>query len=526
MRNYYQILGVMPSASLEEIKERYRFLAKAYHPDRFTSEKEKTQASKEMQLINEAYAVLSNPDQRAIYDRKIGVANPEYAESKQQTADSENADEKLKYIASLVEKWNVFVSSLPQNPKRMELTQSVRDSLIDLSRVLRKMFPNYSHTIGDDQINKSITFIVVASIALGAESSGDNFEKKYRQEDLEAHIAVAGLAHWFALMEKAAGHSVVENLYGRMMALVYALIKTSFEDGFKFAKERNQKNFYQQSQANHLRQDYCQSCYRYTCTVHTSFSKNIGMLIARSYQKIDGNLCNECIERYFWSFTMKTALFGWWGLISMIVSPFIILLNIINYLIAIFSLGYKASLVPIKWGWKFVALFVLVILSIGFFPALAPRDYNSVLSYSKNSPTQTSTRSSIIKTSYPTYTSLPTYPTQTLKPSIISTSSPVSSRPLGVPDNCKKWSEIITSFEGKRLCVYGQIQSVYWGDDGRFFIRFSKNNNDAFRFVVVYGYYEVQANECVYATGVIRKYGKMPYIELGDKDILYVYRCN
>lgn len=74
------------------------------------------------------------------------------------------------------------------------------------------------------------------------------------------------------------------------------------------------------------------------------------------------------------------------------------------------------------------------------------------------------------------------------------------------------------------MCVYGDIYSVYWGEDGRFFIRFSPKDNNAFRFVVVYGYYDVQAGECVYATGVVKKYGKMPYIQLGERDFLYI--CN
>lgn len=36
IRHYFQILGLKPGASLEEIKKAYRSLAKLWHPDRFS----------------------------------------------------------------------------------------------------------------------------------------------------------------------------------------------------------------------------------------------------------------------------------------------------------------------------------------------------------------------------------------------------------------------------------------------------------------------------------------------------------
>lgn len=529
MRNYYQIIGVSPSASIEEIKERYRFLVKAYHPDRFTTEKEKTQASKEMQLINEAYSVLSDPEKRIIYDKKIGVSRDENFEHGQEDA-SEKLDERSKYVVSLINKWDIFNLNLPYNPKRVQLIQDLRLSLSDLSHLLETIFPTSSNMIGEKQGNKSIAFIVAASFALGAESSKNGLEKGFRQHDLEVHLAMVGLANWFSLIEKASDNLTLENKARRTMEIAYLLIKTCVSDGYRWVLEENPKNVYEQDNRSNNR-NYCHSCYRFTKVIHTSFRKNIGMLIARSYQKVEGNLCNECIERFFWSFTMKTVLFGWWGIISMIVSPFIIFLNVINYVNSIFSLGYKRTLISIKWGWKTVAVVLFFVLIVGFFPSITNGNYYKVSSYSQTNPTQTTkpsspTQPSLKEKPNPTYTPLLIRPTITLRPISTSTLYSINTRPFGVPENCKKWSEVTTSLEGRRTCVYGQIQSVYWGDDGRFFIRFSKNNNDAFRFVVVYRYYEVKANECVYATGVVKKYGKMPYIELGDRDILYVYECN
>lgn len=75
-RDYYQILGVDPSASQEEIREAYRFRAFALHPDRFSQadERVRRRAEEELKAINEAYSVLGDPLKRAEYDRRLARA--------------------------------------------------------------------------------------------------------------------------------------------------------------------------------------------------------------------------------------------------------------------------------------------------------------------------------------------------------------------------------------------------------------------------------------------------------------------
>ncbi|HEX7152566.1 MAG TPA: J domain-containing protein [Thermoanaerobaculia bacterium] len=65
-KDYYELLGVTKSASDDEIKKAYRNLAKKYHPDKNKGNKEAESKFKE---ISEAYAVLSDKDKRAQYDR-------------------------------------------------------------------------------------------------------------------------------------------------------------------------------------------------------------------------------------------------------------------------------------------------------------------------------------------------------------------------------------------------------------------------------------------------------------------------
>ena len=65
-RDYYEVLGVIKSASPEEIKKAYRKLALKYHPDRNKDDKTAEAKFKE---AGEAYHVLSNKERRTNYDQ-------------------------------------------------------------------------------------------------------------------------------------------------------------------------------------------------------------------------------------------------------------------------------------------------------------------------------------------------------------------------------------------------------------------------------------------------------------------------
>ena len=65
-RDYYEVLGVSKSADADAIKKAYRKLAKKYHPD---VNKDDPTAQQRFQEITEAYGVLSDPKQKALYDK-------------------------------------------------------------------------------------------------------------------------------------------------------------------------------------------------------------------------------------------------------------------------------------------------------------------------------------------------------------------------------------------------------------------------------------------------------------------------
>src|SRR5260370_37060837 len=65
-KDYYDVLGVPRTATEDEIRAEYRKLARKHHPDVNPGNKSAEDKFKE---INEAYEVLSDPEQRKRYDQ-------------------------------------------------------------------------------------------------------------------------------------------------------------------------------------------------------------------------------------------------------------------------------------------------------------------------------------------------------------------------------------------------------------------------------------------------------------------------
>jgi curved DNA-binding protein CbpA len=65
--NYYEVLGVARDATIAEIRDRFRVLAREQHPDRFSDDR-KAQAEAAFQELTEAVNVLTNPERRKAHD--------------------------------------------------------------------------------------------------------------------------------------------------------------------------------------------------------------------------------------------------------------------------------------------------------------------------------------------------------------------------------------------------------------------------------------------------------------------------
>jgi curved DNA-binding protein CbpA len=76
MSDFYELLGVAPSASAAEIRRAYALLARQKHPDRFSDPAEKRRAEIALQDITTAFNTLLNPRSRQEYDARRHQPTP------------------------------------------------------------------------------------------------------------------------------------------------------------------------------------------------------------------------------------------------------------------------------------------------------------------------------------------------------------------------------------------------------------------------------------------------------------------
>ena len=86
-KNYYDLLGVLPSASMTELKRSFREKAKSYHPDLNPDE----EAQETFRDIQEAYHTLRDPVERTFYDRGLGIKS-NWVDEAQRDSERKRAD--------------------------------------------------------------------------------------------------------------------------------------------------------------------------------------------------------------------------------------------------------------------------------------------------------------------------------------------------------------------------------------------------------------------------------------------------
>ena len=82
----------------------------------------------------------------------------------------------------------------------------------------------------------------------------------------------------------------------------------------------------------------CQRCGQMRQVKYVAFHRNVGMLVQRQTHSIKANLCRSCLHNSFWEYTYKNLLFGWWGMISVVVTPIYFLMNLGVYMAALYKL--------------------------------------------------------------------------------------------------------------------------------------------------------------------------------------------
>lgn len=118
MKNYYEDLGLTPTATNEEIKTAYRKLSLKFHPDKNDGDKYFEELSKK---INVAYETLGDKNKRKIYDDSLGYnsnnntkasSTNSYSEPPRNNTNSNNEQELLRKLRSLTPEYLSAKSNL------------------------------------------------------------------------------------------------------------------------------------------------------------------------------------------------------------------------------------------------------------------------------------------------------------------------------------------------------------------------------------------------------------------------------
>ena len=129
MSNYYEILGVERTATLQEIKKAYKKLAKKWHPD--LNRDNLKQAEEKMKDINVAYGILSDEVARIDYNKKLdrdSTNSTSKTKSKQKSTQKQaekNSNSTTSSYSANINFENVndhFASFFGFNPKTHEIT--------------------------------------------------------------------------------------------------------------------------------------------------------------------------------------------------------------------------------------------------------------------------------------------------------------------------------------------------------------------------------------------------------------------
>ncbi|MGL5123726.1 MAG: DnaJ domain-containing protein [Fusobacteriaceae bacterium] len=98
MKNLYEILESDKNINRENLKKKYRELAKKYHPDKYmgSSERERKEAEKKFMEINDAYITLSDEMKRREYDKLLSkCSDKNMGNRRKEASDSDNIYEKF-----------------------------------------------------------------------------------------------------------------------------------------------------------------------------------------------------------------------------------------------------------------------------------------------------------------------------------------------------------------------------------------------------------------------------------------------
>lgn len=132
MKNYYSVLGVLPTTELAVIRAAYRALCQIYHPDKYSGDKDYAEAlTKE---LNEAWSVLADAEKRRKYDKELSGAGSRFAD----TSGSEHVQQPFR---------ETLIESFPELQTIAEYYFDIWDLIERLQKVSRQLAAGFVATL-------------------------------------------------------------------------------------------------------------------------------------------------------------------------------------------------------------------------------------------------------------------------------------------------------------------------------------------------------------------------------------------
>lgn len=138
VHTHYDNLKVARDAPPEVIRAAYKTLCQKYHPDR---NKDSAEAIRVIQIINTAYAVLSDPVKRREHDEWIARAEapPESKSSHSPSNDSARSQRQHRHGHRSRRRSSLDTSYLGQRPSH-QLARAIHRALVSLEQFTKKLF--------------------------------------------------------------------------------------------------------------------------------------------------------------------------------------------------------------------------------------------------------------------------------------------------------------------------------------------------------------------------------------------------
>lgn len=77
----------------------------------------------------------------------------------------------------------------------------------------------------------------------------------------------------------------------------------------------------------------CQSCGAHAPTREVRFHRHIGLVLVFLHSRVGGQLCRRCLDSAFWSTFGVTLVAGWWGLLSLFATLFVLPYDLVLYVL-------------------------------------------------------------------------------------------------------------------------------------------------------------------------------------------------